>query len=105
MGMVVISSSLIQHLRVLQYTTHLEDWVCTSVISANIDKRITAVKFIPALVCLDIYEDVMVEPSHPNTKLSLDMPEHNGVMITVLFMVTIYVIHLVHWCHQHIPQR
>lgn len=34
-----------------------EDWVCIGVISANVDKRITAVKFILALVCLDIYED------------------------------------------------
>lgn len=39
-GMVVISASLIQHLRALQYTTYLEDWECISVISANIDKRI-----------------------------------------------------------------
>lgn len=42
MGMVVISASLIQHLRALQYTTYLEDWECTSVISANVDKRIPA---------------------------------------------------------------
>lgn len=97
--MVVVSSSLIQHLRALQYTTYLEDWVCTSVISANVDKRITAVKFILALVCLD--EDLMIELSHPNTRPSLGMSEHNGVMIAVPFVVTVYVTHLVHWCQQH----
>lgn len=57
--MVVISSPLIQHLRALQYTTCLEDWVCTSVISANVDRRTAALKFILALVCVDIYEDLI----------------------------------------------
>lgn len=75
--------------------------MCTSVISANVDKIITAVKFILALVCLDIYEDLMVELSHPNTRSSVSMSEHNGMMITVPFMVTVYVTRLVHWCHQH----
>lgn len=100
MDTVVISSSLIQYLRALQYTTYLEDWVCTSVISANVDKRITA-KFILALVCLDIYEDLMVGLSHPNTRVSPGMSEHNAVMITAPFLVTVYVTCLVHWCHQH----
>lgn len=95
MGVVAISSSLIQYLRALQYTTFLEDWGCTSVISAR------AVKSILTLVCLDIYEELMVELSSPNIILSSAMSEHNGIMITELFMVTVYVTHLVHWCHQH----
>jgi len=95
------SSSSIQHLRALQYTIYLEDWVCTRVVSANVDKRITAVKFILALVCLDTYEDLMVELSHPNSRSSLGMSEHIGMMITVPFMVTVYVTHSVYWCHQH----
>lgn len=95
MGTVVISSSLLQYLRALQYTTYLEDWVCTSIISANVDKRIAA-KFILALVCLDIDEDLMAGLSHPNTRVSPGMSEHNGMMITAPVMVTVYVTGLVH---------
>lgn len=43
----------------------------------------------------------MVELSNLNTRLSLGMSEHHGMMTTVLFVVTVYVSHLVHWCHQH----
>lgn len=73
----------------------------TSVISANVGKTVMVVKFILALVCLGIYEDLIAELSHPNTRSSLGMPEHYEMMITVVFMVTDFVTYLVHWCHQH----
>lgn len=101
MGVVVLASSLIRYLRALQYKIYLEDWVCTSVISANIGKTVTVVRFILALVCLGIYEDLIAELSQPNTRSSLGMSEHNNMMITVLFMVTVFVTYFVHWCHQH----
>lgn len=78
--------------------------MCTSAISANVGKAVTVVKFILALVCLGIYEDLIAEVSHPNTRSSLGMSEHNDMMITVLFMVKVFVTYWVHWCHQHITK-
>lgn len=79
----------------MQYKIYLEGWVCTSVISVNAGKTVTVVKFILASVCLGIYEDLIAELSHPNTRSSLGMSDHNDMKTTVLVMVTVFVTYLV----------